>query len=103
MAPVDETSIDEAGFRMSEATAGDFFALLKPRVLLVDLRWAYGSVASCLRMRAHPTVRDAAFGLQDGAPPASLATFASVHDTGLFVLPSTSPANAAVPSWPIPS
>jgi protoheme IX farnesyltransferase len=33
MALVDKTSIDEPGFRMSEATAGDFFALLKPRVM----------------------------------------------------------------------
>lgn len=33
MALVDDQLIDEPGFRMSEATAGDFFALLKPRVM----------------------------------------------------------------------
>ncbi|HTV67383.1 MAG TPA: heme o synthase [Rhizobiaceae bacterium] len=33
MALVDESRFDDAGFRMSEATAGDFFALLKPRVM----------------------------------------------------------------------
>ncbi|TIX85939.1 MAG: protoheme IX farnesyltransferase, partial [Mesorhizobium sp.] len=33
MALVDDTLTDEPGFRMSEATAGDFFALLKPRVM----------------------------------------------------------------------
>ena len=47
MALVDETSIDEAGFRMSEATAGDFFALLKPRVMSLVVFTAFvGLVAA---------------------------------------------------------
>lgn len=33
MALVDENRLDDQAFRMSEATAGDFFALLKPRVM----------------------------------------------------------------------
>ncbi|TGQ63656.1 protoheme IX farnesyltransferase [Mesorhizobium sp. M00.F.Ca.ET.186.01.1.1] len=47
MALVDKTSIDEAGFRMSEATAGDFFALLKPRVMSLVVFTAFvGLVAA---------------------------------------------------------
>ena len=47
MALVDETGIDEAGFRMSEATAGDFFALLKPRVMSLVVFTAFvGLVAA---------------------------------------------------------
>ncbi|QKC84898.1 heme o synthase [Mesorhizobium sp. NZP2077] len=47
MALVNETSIDEAGFRMSEATAGDFFALLKPRVMSLVVFTAFvGLVAA---------------------------------------------------------
>ena len=47
MALVDETSIDEAAFRMSEATAGDFFALLKPRVMSLVVFTAFvGMVAA---------------------------------------------------------
>ena len=47
MALVDETSIDEAGFRMSEATAGDFFALLKPRVMSLVVFTAFvGMIAA---------------------------------------------------------
>jgi protoheme IX farnesyltransferase len=33
MALVEETRIEDAAFRMSEATAGDYFVLLKPRVM----------------------------------------------------------------------
>jgi protoheme IX farnesyltransferase len=33
MALAEENAMDDGGFRMSEATAGDFFALLKPRVM----------------------------------------------------------------------
>jgi heme o synthase len=47
MALVDETLIDEAGFRMSEATAGDYFALLKPRVMSLVVFTAFvGLVAA---------------------------------------------------------
>jgi heme o synthase len=47
MALVDETSIDEAAFRMSEATAGDFFALLKPRVMSLVVFTAFvGMIAA---------------------------------------------------------
>ncbi|RUW65927.1 MULTISPECIES: heme o synthase [unclassified Mesorhizobium] len=47
MALVDERLIDEAGFRMSEATAGDFFALLKPRVMSLVVFTAFvGLVAA---------------------------------------------------------
>ncbi|UDL91687.1 heme o synthase [Mesorhizobium sp. PAMC28654] len=47
MALVDKTSIDEAGFRMSEATAGDFFALLKPRVMSLVVFTAFvGMIAA---------------------------------------------------------
>ncbi|MFA6157406.1 heme o synthase [Mesorhizobium sp.] len=47
MALVDETSIDQAAFRMSEATAGDFFALLKPRVMSLVVFTAFvGLVAA---------------------------------------------------------
>src|SRR3954463_7292193 len=47
MALVDKTSIDEAGFRISEATAGDFFALLKPRVMSLVVFTAFvGLVAA---------------------------------------------------------
>ncbi|BCG96215.1 heme o synthase [Mesorhizobium sp. 131-2-1] len=47
MALVDERLIDEPGFRMSEATAGDFFALLKPRVMSLVVFTAFvGLVAA---------------------------------------------------------
>jgi protoheme IX farnesyltransferase len=47
MALVDDTLIDEPGFRMSEATAGDFFALLKPRVMSLVVFTAFvGLVAA---------------------------------------------------------
>ncbi|MBZ9674158.1 heme o synthase [Mesorhizobium sp. ES1-1] len=47
MALVDETSIDQPAFRMSEATAGDFFALLKPRVMSLVVFTAFvGLVAA---------------------------------------------------------
>ena len=47
MALVDETRLDEQPFRMSEATAGDFFALLKPRVMsLVVFTAIVGLVAA---------------------------------------------------------
>ncbi|RJT40048.1 protoheme IX farnesyltransferase [Mesorhizobium waimense] len=47
MALVDKPLIDEAGFRMSEATAGDFFALLKPRVMSLVVFTAFvGLVAA---------------------------------------------------------
>jgi len=47
MALVDERLIDEAGSRMSEATAGDFFALLKPRVMSLVVFTAFvGLVAA---------------------------------------------------------
>ncbi|MBA1141432.1 heme o synthase [Mesorhizobium neociceri] len=47
MALVDDPMIDEAGFRMSEATAGDFFALLKPRVMSLVVFTAFvGMVAA---------------------------------------------------------
>ncbi|ESZ47947.1 heme o synthase [Mesorhizobium sp. RSR565B] len=47
MALVDDPMIDEAGFRMSEATSGDFFALLKPRVMSLVVFTAFvGMVAA---------------------------------------------------------
>jgi protoheme IX farnesyltransferase len=47
MALVDDTLTDETGFRMSEATAGDFFALLKPRVMSLVVFTAFvGLVAA---------------------------------------------------------
>jgi protoheme IX farnesyltransferase len=47
MALVDDPLIDEAGFRMSEATAGDFFALLKPRVMSLVVFTAFvGMIAA---------------------------------------------------------
>jgi protoheme IX farnesyltransferase len=47
MALVDDPLIDEAGFRMSEATSGDFFALLKPRVMSLVVFTAFvGLVAA---------------------------------------------------------
>ena len=47
MALVDDPMIDEAGFRISEATAGDFFALLKPRVMSLVVFTAFvGLVAA---------------------------------------------------------
>ncbi|TIX84767.1 MAG: protoheme IX farnesyltransferase [Mesorhizobium sp.] len=47
MALVDDTLTDEPGFRMSEATAGDFFALLKPRVMSLAVFTAFvGLVAA---------------------------------------------------------
>ncbi|KQZ12854.1 MULTISPECIES: heme o synthase [unclassified Mesorhizobium] len=47
MALVDDTRIEEAGFRVSEATAGDFFALLKPRVMSLVVFTAFvGLVAA---------------------------------------------------------
>src|SRR5690242_14563233 len=47
MALAEDRLMEEAGFRMSEATAGDFFALLKPRVMsLVVLTAFVGLVAA---------------------------------------------------------
>ncbi|TJW42713.1 MAG: protoheme IX farnesyltransferase, partial [Mesorhizobium sp.] len=47
MALADNTLIDEPRFRMSEATAGDFFALLKPRVMSLVVFTAFvGLVAA---------------------------------------------------------
>jgi protoheme IX farnesyltransferase len=47
MALVDDPLIDEARFRMSDATAGDFFALLKPRVMSLVVFTAFvGLVAA---------------------------------------------------------
>ncbi|WP_315919290.1 heme o synthase [Mesorhizobium sp. SP-1A] len=47
MALVDNTRIDDTSFRMSEATAGDFFALLKPRVMSLVVFTAFvGLVAA---------------------------------------------------------
>src|ERR1700752_4598489 len=47
MALADDRLIDEAGVRMSEATAGDFFALLKPRVMSLVVFTAFvGLVAA---------------------------------------------------------
>ncbi|CCV03651.1 Protoheme IX farnesyltransferase 2 [Mesorhizobium metallidurans STM 2683] len=47
MALVDKRLTDEAGFHMSEATAGDFFALLKPRVMSLVVFTAFvGLVAA---------------------------------------------------------
>jgi protoheme IX farnesyltransferase len=47
MALIDETHIDDAAFRVSEATAGDFFALLKPRVMSLVVFTAFvGMVAA---------------------------------------------------------
>ncbi|RWO55848.1 heme o synthase [Mesorhizobium sp.] len=47
MALVDDSLTDEPGFRMSEATAGDFFALLKPRVMSLVVFTAFvGLVAA---------------------------------------------------------
>ena len=47
MALADDRLMEEAGFRMSEATAGDFFALLKPRVMSLVVFTAFvGLVAA---------------------------------------------------------
>lgn len=47
MALINETHIDDAPLRMSEATAGDFFALLKPRVMSLVVFTAFvGLVAA---------------------------------------------------------
>ncbi|AZO25161.1 protoheme IX farnesyltransferase [Mesorhizobium sp. M1E.F.Ca.ET.045.02.1.1] len=47
MALADHKLMEEAGFRMSEATAGDFFALLKPRVMSLVVFTAFvGMVAA---------------------------------------------------------
>jgi protoheme IX farnesyltransferase len=47
MALVDDTRLEDAGFRMSEATAGDYFALLKPRVMSLVVFTAFvGLVAA---------------------------------------------------------
>jgi protoheme IX farnesyltransferase len=47
MALVNHTRIEETAFRMSEATAGDFFALLKPRVMSLVVFTAFvGLVAA---------------------------------------------------------
>src|SRR6185369_5259126 len=47
MALVDDPLIDEAGFRLSQATARDFFALLKPRVMSLVVFTAFvGLVAA---------------------------------------------------------
>src|SRR5438094_8590737 len=47
MALANHKLMEEAGFRMSEATAGDFFALLKPRVMSLVVFTAFvGMVAA---------------------------------------------------------
>ncbi|WP_192256751.1 heme o synthase [Mesorhizobium silamurunense] len=47
MALADHKLMEEVGFRMSEATAGDFFALLKPRVMSLVVFTAFvGMVAA---------------------------------------------------------
>ena len=47
MALVDDTRLKDAAFRMSEATAGDYFALLKPRVMSLVVFTAFvGLVAA---------------------------------------------------------
>ncbi|MER8835556.1 heme o synthase [Mesorhizobium sp. M0909] len=47
MALAEDRLIDEPGFRISEATAGDFFALLKPRVMSLVVFTAFvGMVAA---------------------------------------------------------
>src|SRR5438477_9941093 len=47
MALANHKLMEEAGFRMSEATAGDFFALLKPRVMSLVVFTAFvGLVAA---------------------------------------------------------
>src|SRR3954469_5026005 len=47
MALADHKLMEEAGFRMSEATSGDFFALLKPRVMSLVVFTAFvGMVAA---------------------------------------------------------
>ena len=47
MSLIDDTHIDEASFRISEATAGDYFVLLKPRVMsLVVFTAVVGLVAA---------------------------------------------------------
>src|SRR5690606_2675058 len=47
MAMIDETRIEDAAFRISEATAGDYFALLKPRVMSLVVFTAFvGMVAA---------------------------------------------------------
>ncbi|MBZ9849591.1 heme o synthase [Mesorhizobium sp. CA14] len=47
MALAEDRSMEEAGFRMSEATAGDFFALLKPRVMSLVVFTAFvGMIAA---------------------------------------------------------
>ncbi|MGB3897236.1 MAG: heme o synthase [Mesorhizobium sp.] len=47
MALIDDTQIDNAALRMSEATAGDYFALLKPRVMSLVVFTAFvGLVAA---------------------------------------------------------
>ncbi|MDX8459149.1 heme o synthase [Mesorhizobium humile] len=47
MALAEDGLMEEAGFRMSEATAGDFFALLKPRVMSLVVFTAFvGLVAA---------------------------------------------------------
>ncbi len=47
MAVVHHNRLDDSGIRMSEATAGDFFALLKPRVMSLVVFTAFvGLVAA---------------------------------------------------------
>ena len=47
MALIDDTQMDNAALRMSEATAGDYFALLKPRVMSLVVFTAFvGLVAA---------------------------------------------------------
>ncbi|TPI44906.1 protoheme IX farnesyltransferase [Mesorhizobium sp. B2-9-1] len=47
MALAEDRLMEEAGFRMSEATAGDFFALLKPRVMSLVVFTAFvGMIAA---------------------------------------------------------
>ena len=46
MALIDNTRLEDDGFRMSEATAGDYFALLKPRVMSLVVFTAFVGMAA---------------------------------------------------------
>ncbi len=46
MAVVQHNQLDDSGIRMSEATAGDFFALLKPRVMSLVVFTAFVGLAA---------------------------------------------------------
>ena len=51
MSLVEKNGLDDAGIRLSEATAGDFFALLKPRVMSLVVFTAFvGLIAAPVRV-----------------------------------------------------